>query len=162
MLFKRHLTDGPPPSPLPFHQRLRLPWGRSGRAKFHLSSFLRDLVVALDFQRNQIVALYGCMKEEQDKAAKEARKSAVAKERCMRYISLFLRCTQLARAGARYCRTSLMCSGKVRSFSRLFCLEIWSLKMRMPNYNICSMNDVPLILFQRPLQVLFPAPTSKV
>jgi hypothetical protein len=37
--------------------------------------------VALDFQRNQIVALYGCMKEEQDKATKEARKCAVAKER---------------------------------------------------------------------------------
>ena len=35
----------------------------------------------MDFQRNQIVALYGCMKEEQDKATKEARKCAVAKER---------------------------------------------------------------------------------
>ncbi len=25
------------------HQRLRVPWGRSGRAKFHLSRFLQDL-----------------------------------------------------------------------------------------------------------------------
>jgi hypothetical protein len=72
-----------------------MPWGRSGRAKFHLSRFLRDLVVALDFQRNQIVALYGCMKEEQDKATKEARKCAVAKERSRPYTSFVLISTQV-------------------------------------------------------------------
>lgn len=40
---KRPLVNRSHPTTPSPHQRLRLPWGRSGRAKFHLSRFLRDL-----------------------------------------------------------------------------------------------------------------------